>query len=227
MCGRIALYTEPERLARRFDAALSKNLGDAEVPRWNVPPTQTVLVLTQPSEKRIEAAGSELEVSDSGRSLEAMRWGLVPWWAKDLNIGNKMFNARAETLETKGAFKSALESHRCLVLADGFYEWKRNDNAGGRRRTPFYFTRADGEPMAFAGLWSSWRDPLLPKDESPRIHSCTIVTTSSNPDVEPVHQRMPVLVECNDMDEWLDPSPLDPIRARSHPPAVPSRDPPR
>jgi putative SOS response-associated peptidase YedK len=209
MCGRIALYTEPERLARRFDGAMSKNLGDAENPRWNVAPTQTVLTLVHPSLKRIEAAGGELEMSDSGRLLEPMRWGLVPWWAKDLSIGNKMFNARAETLETKGAFKSALESHRCLVLADGFYEWKRNDGAGRRRRTPSYFTRSDGEPMAFAGLWSSWRDPKLPKDASPRIQSCTIVTTSSNADVEAVHDRMPVIVECNDVEEWLEPSPLD------------------
>ena len=88
-----------------------------------------------------------------------MRWGLVPFWAKDLSVGNRMFNARAETLDSKAAFKSALETHRCLVLADGFYEWKRNDAAGRRRRIPFYFTRSDGEPLAFAGLWASWRDP--------------------------------------------------------------------
>jgi putative SOS response-associated peptidase YedK len=209
MCGRIALYSEPERLARRFDAALSKNLGEAAEPRWNVPPTQTVLALVHPSEKRIEAAGDQIEVSSSGRVIEPMRWGLVPWWAKDPSIGNKMFNARAESLETKGAFKSALETHRCLVLADGFYEWKRNDAAGTRRRVPFYFTRSDGEPMAFAGLWSSWRDRSLPKDDSPRLQTCTIVTTASNPDVEPVHNRMPVIVESNDIAEWLEPVPLD------------------
>jgi putative SOS response-associated peptidase YedK len=210
MCGRIALYTEPERLARRFDAALSGNLGDAGVPRWNVPPTQEVLTLVHPDLERVRAAGKTLEVSKSGRLIESMRWGLVPWWAKELSIGNKMFNARAETVQTKGPFRSALESHRCLVLADGFYEWKRSDGAHGRRRTPFYFTRADGEPFAFAGLWASWHDPSLPKGSAPSLHSCTIVTTASGPDVEGVHGRMPVVVEEKNLEEWLEPSPIDP-----------------
>jgi putative SOS response-associated peptidase YedK len=209
MCGRISLYTEPERLARRFEAELSPDVADAGEPRWNVPPTQEVLAVIHPSKERLERAGDKLKVSKQGRLLESMRWGLVPFWAKDLSIGNRMFNARAETLESKAAFKSALETHRCLVLADGFYEWKRNDTGGRRRRIPFYFTRADGAPLAFAGLWASWRDPLLPKDQAPWIHSCTIVTTDSGPDVASVHDRMPVVVETEDLQEWIDPHPLD------------------
>jgi putative SOS response-associated peptidase YedK len=209
MCGRISLYTEPDRMARRFEAALSPELGGAAEPRWNVPPTQEVLALVHPSKERLERAGDKLKVSKQGRLLESMRWGLVPFWAKDLSIGSRMFNARAETLESKAAFKSAIETHRCLVLADGFYEWKRNDSGGRRRRIPFYFTRADGEPLAFAGLWASWRDPSLANDQAPWIHSCTIVTTDSGPDVASVHDRMPVVVEPEHVEEWIDPIPVD------------------
>jgi putative SOS response-associated peptidase YedK len=210
MCGRISLYSDPERLARRFEAALSTELGDASEPRWNVPPTQEVLALVHPSPERLERAGDRLKVSKQGRLLESMRWGLVPFWAKDLSAGSRMFNARAETLDRKPAFKSALETRRCLVLADGFYEWKRDDIAGRRRRIPFYFTRSDGEPLAFAGLWASWRDPKLAKDEARWIHSCTIITTDSGPDIADVHDRMPVVVEPQDVEDWIDPSPLDP-----------------
>jgi putative SOS response-associated peptidase YedK len=141
--------------------------------------------------------------------LQSFRWGLVPWWAKDLSIGNRQFNARAETVETKSSFKKLLEKRRCLVVADGFYEWKKDSAAGKHPRTPYYFTRSDGEPLAFAGLWDSWRDPSLPKDERPRILSCTIITTSGSPDIQSVHDRMPVIVEPDHFDAWLNPEPLD------------------
>jgi len=196
-------------MARRFDAALAPDLGEAADPRWNVPPTQPVLALVHPDPERAARADPPIQLSDSGRLLTVFRWGLVPWWAKDPSIGNKLFNARAETLETKAAFRSALERKRCLVLADGFYEWKREELAGRRHRTPFFFTRSDEEPMAFAGLWESWRDPKLPREKATRLLTCTIITTDSGPDVESVHNRMPVVVERDDIDEWLDPAPLD------------------
>jgi putative SOS response-associated peptidase YedK len=222
MCGRIALYTPPERLARRLGAGLAGDLGDAAEPRWNIPPTQTVLALVHPRREKSGAtappdgAGPSDEAATTGetghpeRLLAIFRWGLIPWWAKDSSIGNKQFNARAETLEKRSAFRSALAERRCLVVADGFYEWKaRSDGARGPK-TPLFFTRSDGQPLTFAGLWETWRDSTQPRENRQRIHSCTIVTTSAGPDVESVHNRMPVVVEPRDIDTWLASGPLDP-----------------
>lgn len=226
MCGRIALYTPPERLARQFDAGLSPDLGDAGQPHWNLPPTQGVLAMVHPRRKSKEStneasdqetasakdADSPEEVHEVGeqhRLIAAFRWGLIPWWAKDPAIGNKQFNARAETLDRRPAFRSALAERRCLVLADGFYEWKKEIVADQPRKTPFFFTRSDGEPLAFAGLWETWRDPSVPRELRQKIRTCTIITTASGPDIESVHNRMPVVVEREDFDEWLDSGPLD------------------
>jgi putative SOS response-associated peptidase YedK len=216
MCGRIALYTPPERLARRLGAALAGDLGDAAEPRWNVPPTQTVLALVHPRREKADAArasddaASPEQTSHPERLLASFRWGLIPWWAKDPSIGNKQFNARAETLVKRSAFRSALAERRCLVVADGFYEWKARKSAESGPKTPLYFTRSDGEPLTFAGLWETWRDPTQPRETRQRIHSCTIVTTDAGPDVEAVHNRMPVVVEPADIDIWLGAGPLDP-----------------
>jgi putative SOS response-associated peptidase YedK len=209
MCGRIALYTPPDRLARRLGAALAPDLGDAAQPRWNVPPTQTVLALVHPRHEKAEAAGSSDEVDRPERLLAAFRWGLVPWWAKDPSIGNKQFNARAETLEKRSAFRSALAERRCLVVPDGFYEWKAKQPGETGRKTPLFFTRSDGEPLTFAGLWETWRDPTQPRETRQRIHSCTIVTTDAGPDVAAIHNRMPVVVESGDIDTWLGEGTLD------------------
>ena len=249
MCGRIALYTPPERLARQFGAGLAPDLGDAGEPHWNIPPTQGVLALVRPRRTSTESSNGAGASDETGSSNEtgssetassnetgaskrtassvsgaaeetggageprlliaSFRWGLIPWWAKDPAIGNKQFNARAETLERKPAFRSALAERRCLVLADGFYEWKRETVADRLRKTPFFFTRSDGEPMAFAGLWETWRDPSVPRDLRQKIRTCTIITTASGPDTEAVHDRMPVVMERGNFDEWLDPGQLD------------------
>jgi putative SOS response-associated peptidase YedK len=230
MCGRIALYTPPGRLARQFDAGLAPDLGEAALPHWNVPPTQQVLALVHPRRRVPESpessgepeasgvtessgvtapSGDAVETGEHERLIAPFRWGLIPWWAKDPAIGSKQFNARAETLDRKPAFRSALAERRCLVLADGFYEWKKETVDDRLRRIPFFFTRSDGEPLAFAGLWETWRDPSVPKELRTKVRTCTIITTAGGPDVKSVHDRMPVVVESADFDQWLDPGALD------------------
>ena len=128
-----------------------------------------------------------------------MRWGLIPSWAKDPSIGNRMINARAETVAEKPAFRSAVRRRRCLVLADGFYEWRRV--AGGRTKRPMRIVLKTGEPFAFAGLWETWRDPA-----GGRIQSCAIVTTKANDLLKPIHDRMPVILPREVEPLWLDAS---------------------
>lgn len=200
MCGRIALYTPPSRLARILDARLDPTAEAVDGPSWNVAPSRRVLALVGPRPGPAQPEGQP------GRLLVAFQWGLVPAWARDPSIGNRMINARAETLATKPSFRTVLGRHRCLVVADGFYEW-RADPAGGRRRQPFFFRRADGRPLLFAGLWERWHDPERPEDE---LRTCTIVTTDAGPDVAFVHDRMPVVVEPDEADRWLDRSQRDP-----------------
>ena len=142
-----------------------------------------------------------IEPESGKRLLELMRWGLVPFWAKDLAIGNRMINARAETVADKPAFRVSLRKRRCLVLADGFYEWQ----ATGGAKQPYFFHRQDGYPMAFAGLWDRWE-----KGEDGPLKTFTILTTSPNEVVAPVHKRMPVILEPEHHDLWLNPSLEDP-----------------
>jgi putative SOS response-associated peptidase YedK len=130
-----------------------------------------------------------------------MRWGLIPSWAKDQSIGSRMINARAETLSEKPSFRDAFRKRRCLVVADGFYEWQK---VAGRKR-PMRIVLQTGEPFAFAGLWESWRDP-----EGTTVRSCTIITTGPNSLIEPIHNRMPVILSRDDEARWLDPEMDDP-----------------
>ncbi len=182
MCGRYSLIADLGELARRFEFD-----GDwlAFESAYNIAPTQDVLTV----------------VGGETRRGGFMRWGLVPWWAKDLSIGSRMINARAETVADRPAFRDALRHRRCLVLADGFYEWQRT----GRAKRPMRVTMRSGEPFAFAGLWSTWKDP-----DGNRIPSCAIITTASSDLLAPVHDRMPVVLP-RDMEEfWLDPEVEDP-----------------
>jgi putative SOS response-associated peptidase YedK len=179
MCGRFTLMLEAEELQDEF--GLQQVPVDV-FPRYNIAPSQPLLVVTDWSAKR----------------AEWMKWGLVPSWAKDPSIGSKMINARSETVQEKPSFRNAFNRRRCLILADGFYEWQRS--AGKGPSTPYYFYRSDRKPFAFAGLWEFWRSP-----EGEELRTCTILTSQANAVVAPVHERMPVILDRLEMETWLSP----------------------
>ena len=178
MCGRYELHTQPAALALAFGVPFPPQMR----PRYNIAPMQDVPII------RRSAAGE--------RELVDVRWGLVPRWAKDPTIGNRMINARAETLAEKPSFRTALKKHRCLLPADGFYEWKQT--ASGAKQ-PIHIGMKDGAPFAFAGLFERW---LSPAGEV--LDTCTIITTRSNALLAPFHDRMPVIVAPVAFDRWLD-----------------------
>jgi putative SOS response-associated peptidase YedK len=194
MCGRFALVTPPARLARYVQAVLDDRDEDEPAPSWNVAPTDRVVGIRARRPK-------ETETETLSRVLTPFRWGLIPSWAKDVAAGNRLFNARAETVATKASFRAAFAAHRILVPADGFYEWRKEDDG---TRQPYYFTRADGAPLAFAGLAEWWRDRDAPPD-APGIRSCTIITTAAGHDMDGIHDRMPVILTPDTFDVWLDP----------------------
>ncbi len=179
MCGRFSQQRPASELAEIFAAEpLTDELG----PRYNVAPTDDALVVVQRDERR---------------AITAYRWGLIPHWADAANVGSRMFNARAETLTSSPAFRDSLRRKRCLVPVDGFYEWKRD----GTKRQPFLIARADGRPLALAGLWSGWRDPAADRV----VRTFTIVTAAPNRQVADLHDRMPVIVPEEAWSTWLDP----------------------
>lgn len=187
MCGRFVSSTPPDELARQFGAQPpAEALLD---PSWNVAPTNDVWAV-------LETGGV--------RRVEPLHWGLVPFWAKDPGIGNRMINARAETLAEKSAYKQAFKRRRCIIPADGFYEWRKVP--GQKAKQPYYIHGAEGRPLAFAGLWEVWRSK---DDAATELHSCTIVTGAPNPTVAPIHDRMPVILPESTWDAWLDPEEQD------------------
>ena len=160
-------------------------------------PWITGLPSTQPGREEIAPSQGVLVISsENPDAFDLYRWGLIPSWAKDPSIGNKMFNARAETLADKAAFKTALKKRRCLIPADGFYEWKKE--SGTKRKTKYLFQLASGEPFAFAGLWEVWHDP-----QGTPVHSCTLITTTPNELVKPVHDRMPAMIRPGNYQQWV------------------------
>lgn len=179
MCGRFTLTLNTDAL--KDELSLKDFPTEWSVARYNIAPSQPVAVVTNPEE----------------RSVELMRWGLVPSWAKDPSIGNKLINARAETLLEKPSFRNAFHRRRCLILADGFFEWKKGETKR-EPSTPFYFQRAGRKPFVFAGLWEFWRSP----DGEP-LRSCTLITTTANDLVKPVHDRMPVMFTGQNCWDWL------------------------
>ena len=190
MCGRFTLRAPASVLAEQFAIFEIPDLK----PRFNIAPTQPVTVA--------RLSGDEQAPT---RQVATLRWGLVPSWAKDPAIGNRMINARSETVAEKPAYRAAFRRRRCLVLADGFYEWQR----AGRAKQPYFIRMRDDSPFALAGLWESWEGP----DHS-HVESCTLLTTEPNELVEPIHNRMPVILAPDDYDRWLDPSiqTPDPLR---------------
>jgi putative SOS response-associated peptidase YedK len=186
MCGRFVSTTGPADLASHFGA--ESITGDLP-PRWNIAPTARVWVVHE---------------TDSARVLDTMRWGLVPSWAKDPSVGNRMFNARAETVTQRPAYRAAARKRRCVVPADGFYEWA--PTAGTRRKQPWYFHAHDGAPLALAGLWETWQGG----DGADAVHTCTVVTTGADDVVGPVHDRMPAILSPGTIDRWLSPDVDDP-----------------
>ncbi|MGZ6371817.1 MAG: SOS response-associated peptidase [Candidatus Limnocylindria bacterium] len=184
MCGRFAQPRSADELARIFHARPATEVpGD----RFNVAPTDEVVAV-------VEHHGE--------RTVDAFRWGLVPFFAKTAKEGARLINARAETVERSPAFRSSFARHRCIIPADAFYEWRRErDPVTGRtvRSEPFAVRRSDGEPLALAGLWSSWRDP----DTAIRLYTCSILTTDPNELVARLHDRMPVVLDPADWDAWL------------------------
>jgi len=188
MCGRFTLATAPEIVAEFFELTAVPDLS----PRYNIAPTQSAPAILLTPER-------------AQRVFRPLRWGLIPGWAKDPTIGNRMINARAETVAEKPAFRSAFRQRRCLVVSDGFYEWKK----GPGRKQPFYIRMRDDRPFAFAGLWEHWE-----ADDGTGIESCALLTTQPNEVLRPIHDRMPVILDRANYDLWLDPTMADVDRLR-------------
>ncbi len=187
MCGRYAASRRPEDLVVEFEAVPAEGQEPLRAD-YNVAPTKDVYVVRTKRERDPEGSPT----GAGHRELRAVRWGLVPSWAKDVSVGNRLLNARVESLTEKPAFRSAARSRRCLVPADGWYEW--------RQKQPFFITARGGAPVAFAGLYEVWKDPATEE----LVRTCTIVTTSACDDLKELHTRMPVVLGPDAWDEWLD-----------------------
>ena len=178
MCGRFSQSKSAETIAQVFQV----NNVPPLTPRYNIAPTQQIQTILQNAEQ-------------SQREFQMLHWGLIPSWAKDPKMGARMINARAETVTEKPSFRAAFKQRRCLILADGFYEWQQQE----KKKQPFYFRMNNENPFAFAGLWEHWKS-----GDGEVINSCTILTTEPNDLMRPVHNRMPVIIDPKDYDLWLD-----------------------
>jgi putative SOS response-associated peptidase YedK len=198
MCGRYASSRKPEDLAEEFEidrARVAETVAQPLEPDFNVAPTKPVYaVVRRPEEER---------------SLRVLTWGLVPFWAKDRKIGNRMINARVETVTEKPAYRQAFAKRRCLLPADGYFEWyqtSRTGKSGKALKQPFFIRPRDGSSLAMAGLYEIWRDPERADDDPARfLWTCTVITTSAEDDLGRIHDRMPMLVEPERWEAWLDP----------------------
>ena len=210
MCGRFTLRTPLTVLIQHFDL---DSRGERQMPlfdaRYNIAPTQDILVVRN-------------DPRDGQRAATLLRWGLIPSWSKEPGGGPPIINARSETLAEKPTFRTAYRRRRCLIPADGFYEWQQSASGSKAKKQPFYIHRPDGAPFAFAGLWERWMQSS-PSSASPAaessvgddsrplaIESCTIVTTTANKTLRDLHDRMPVILAPNDYAKWLDPKSEDP-----------------
>jgi putative SOS response-associated peptidase YedK len=184
MCGRFRLSKTDKAVMKQFGVEIDPDYS----PRYNISPSQSVLAIRQDAAQPV-------------RLLSKLRWGLVPFWAKDLAIGYKMINARSETVLEKPAYRDSFKKRRCLIPADGFYEWKKV----GKEKQPYNFGMTDDSIFAFAGIWDTWKSP----DGTP-VESCSILTTTPNALVADVHDRMPVILDRDDYEQWLDPGVKEP-----------------
>ncbi|MBS1847564.1 MAG: SOS response-associated peptidase [Actinobacteria bacterium] len=207
MCGRFSQYSPVADLVAGFDVDETvTDDGRPWRPRWNIAPTQDALVIASSADGTIRKAGP-------------MRWGLVPRWADDIRIGNRMINARTDKVATSNAYRAALAKRRCIVPVDGFYEWAKPTvaaaGAGRTSKTPFNIHRADHAPLALAGLWETFSDA-----HDHLLRTFTILTCEANAPTARIHDRMPVILAASDFDRWLEPTPLgDDERARMFTPA--------
>ncbi len=180
MCGRFTSKAKPKDIEKEFKVGkLNPKLFE---PRYNIAPTQIIPAVLE---------------SEGERIVNALRWGLIPSWAKDASIGSKMINARSETLAEKPSFRNAFKSRRCIIPASGFFEWLKK---GSGAKQPFYFYLKDKDVFGFAGLYEEWLD----RESGELIETCTIITTEANEVLEPVHERMPVILKAENYDLWLD-----------------------
>jgi putative SOS response-associated peptidase YedK len=201
MCGRFVSASSPALIADRFAVdEVDESVGAEPAPDYNVAPRRSIMVVRQREDERV---------------LSRLRWGLVPSWAKEPKIGDRQINARAETVASKPAYRHAFANKRCLIPADGFYEWKAGEAVEGAkpRKQPYFIHRRDGEPFAFAGLWEAWK---VPDDDEYGIatpdgwlRTCVIVTTTPNAVLAPIHNRMPVILPESAWEQWLDPDEHD------------------
>jgi putative SOS response-associated peptidase YedK len=189
MCGRFTLNVEPKEIEKEFAAVTEQSAGQREEnqKRFNIAPSQVISVIRQFETERV---------------ISGLKWGLVPSWAKEESIGNRMINARAESLAEKPSFRNAFKARRCLIPSSGFYEWKRLGDKAGKQ--PFYFYLPGKPVFGFAGLWETWKT-----EAGAQLESCTIITTTANAVLAPVHDRMPVIIKPEAYAEWLDPKEMD------------------
>ena len=184
MCGRFTLTADPAELQDSFSGVI---FPKKFAPRFNIAPSQPLLAIP----------------NDGANTATFFIWGLIPMWAKDPSIGNRLINARGETVAEKPSFRGSFKYKRCLILADGFYEWKSNPDK--KTKTPYFIHMKDRKPFAFAGLWDSWESP-----DGSSIKTCTIITTEPNELMAPIHNRMPVILHTRNYAKWLDTSPQTP-----------------
>jgi putative SOS response-associated peptidase YedK len=239
MCGRYASARKRIELLEEFRIERDR-VSEPLEPDYNVAPTKRVYAVVTRDARPTGSAGgrargaagaaSDADADEAGvaRELRVVRWGLVPFWAKDPKIGSRMINARSETVDSKPAFRHAFKRRRCLLPADGYYEWQRPDGSSedapkgaggagsGGAKQPYFITRGDGGPLAFAGLYELWRDAELPEDhERAWLWTATIITTSAPDELGKIHDRMPMVIDPHRWPDWLDPANNDPADLRA------------
>jgi putative SOS response-associated peptidase YedK len=188
MCGRFTLDLPPEKLAEIFGLAELPRIE----PRYNIAPTQQV-------------AAIRTLADNEHRKIAMLKWGFIPSWTKDPSLGHKLINARSESIHEKRAFRQAIRYHRCIIPTSGFFEWEEKEG----KKTPLYIRLKDGSPMCFAGIWDHWKSP-----EGEVVESCSMLTTSSNKLIEPLHDRMPVILHPQEYALWLDRTITDPEKLK-------------